>query len=111
MNDFMMEVYAQPPMVEQLHKLLDSEGNKVEIDSVITDDGAEFFISFDQARSLLDIANAISVKHRKEFFDELQTTTGFIETMLNIKKLAAQAAGASGYESNYEQRLYKARGK
>lgn len=100
------EGYKETPMVLQLHKLLDSEGNKVELEqTVITDGGVYVDVTFEQARQILFVANAISVKHRKTFFDDIQTTSGMRETLECLDHLVDQAKKAVRCESLYERFL------
>ena len=97
--------YKSVPMVLQLHKMLDSEGNLVEIGTVVTDDQTIFRITFDQARKILYVANAISVKHRKTFYDQIQTRDGLMETLIYLEHIVSQAKAAGQYESGYEKHL------
>ena len=78
--------YKQAPMYDQLGKVLDSRGNPNPVSTVTTDDGKEFKVTVDQARTIRMLMTTEKVKPmvRKKFQDDMQKSTG-IADFLDIK--------------------------
>jgi|SRR6056300_137556 len=86
-NEVYAADYKEKPMVLQLHKILDSKDNPVELHTVITDDQWEFDIEFEEAEKILHIMNTIDVRHRKKFLDYIQNNEGVEDILQNLDTL------------------------
>jgi hypothetical protein len=77
------ESFKKMPMVDQLGKILDSQGDDIKnpVRTVTTDDGKELNVSVDQARVLRMLATTDKVKPqiRTQFIRDIQTSNGLID--------------------------------
>tara|TARA_B110000305_G_scaffold54941_1_gene60606 strand:- start:1230 stop:1619 length:390 start_codon:yes stop_codon:yes gene_type:complete len=73
-NAGMDQEFKQDPIFHQLGKILDSRGNPNPLDTVITDDGKKFKVTFKQATVLRRLLTAPSVKPntKAKFTKDLQ---------------------------------------
>ena len=70
--------FKTDPIFDQLGKILDSQGNPVERDTVVTDDGVKFKVSVPQAKTLRMMVTTDKVKPavRFEFTKSIQQSGG-----------------------------------
>ena len=80
--------FKQDSMFNQLGKILDSQGNPRPLDTVVTDDGKQHKVNFQQARGLRRLLTAPRVKPeiKARFTKDLQTSE-VLEKFLQAKDM------------------------
>ena len=87
-NSGMDKEFKQDSIFNQLGKILDSQGNPRPLDTVITDDGKKFKVTFKQATVLRRLLTAPSVKPtvKAQFTKDLQQSQT-IEKILQAEEM------------------------
>jgi len=81
--------YANPQMMIQLGKILDSEENPYPVNTVMTDDGYNYKMSASFARKMLVVIRALPTQRRRDIISEIQFSEGFdqfVEVVEEISK-------------------------
>ena len=105
-NAGMDQEFKQDPIFHQLGKILDSRGNPNPLDTVITDDGKKFKVTFKQATVLRRLLTAPSVKPtvKAQFTKDLQQSQT-IEKFLQAEDMVELFVSTYGIDkaepSNY----------
>ena len=60
----------------QVGKILDSRGNKKEINEVITDDGKTVYIDFETAEKIIKVFQDAPVKFKRDLMKQIQYSAG-----------------------------------
>lgn len=77
--------YKNPLMVLQLAKIIDSEGNPVELNSVQTDDDKTIRVSIEEAKTLHSLYYMVDTKRRREFTEDWQYSETFTRYLSKLK--------------------------
>jgi len=105
-NSGMDREFKQDSIFNQLGKILDSQGNPRPLDTVITDDGKKFKVTFKQATVLRRLLTAPSVKPqvKAQFTKDLQQSQT-IEKFLQAEDMVELFVSTYGIDkaepSNY----------
>jgi len=105
-NSGMDKEFKQDSIFNQLGKILDSQGNPRPLDTVITDDGKKFKVTFKQATVLRRLLTAPSVKPqvKAQFTKDLQQSQT-IEKFLQAEDMVELFVSTYGIDkaepSNY----------
>lgn len=73
--------YAKPQIFIQMGKILDSRDNPYPVNTVTTDDGYTYEISFDQAELIIDAIRLTPSNTRRILIDSIQNSKGFEAVM------------------------------
>jgi len=77
--------FKNPLMVLQLAKIIDSEGNPVELNSVQTDDDKTIRVSMEEAKILHSLYYMVDTKRRREFTEDWQNSETFTKYLSKLK--------------------------
>ena len=77
--------YKNPLMVLQLAKIIDSEGNPIELDSVKTDDDHNIKVALDEAKLLHALYYSVDTKRRRQLTEDWQYAETFNKYLSKLR--------------------------